>query len=1239
MLRQRSTLAVEGAKRPRLVPPGVLLAFSVLVAGGLVLMYPYRVLMDQVLRGQRGDELVIAYLRNLLRTDPHNDELALRLARQQLASGDFPGMRVTLHDVLDSTDDDKRITARLLLWRAGEESWRRTRDPDARERLRQGLLAELEALAGLTHLDEANRLDIAERALELGDRALALRIYRIAAGAAPEFDAVSLMDRARLRQQDPHSHEAAIQLYLLARQRAERIGLRREAFMQAVRIRLAQGHPAEALQLAEDALGSLAGDLDTLVFMVELARAANQPEAAARYARLMLRLSLAQALEQLALGDLAVQGHPVADSQDRPAEGGPPGLPFNDRIYVLGYDAFIGNRNLEDAWRVAEYAVRQVPQSLDWRLRLARVSEWTGRPETAIDQWRWIMEQGGGLPRAQRDEASAAILRLAPGLFDDRALILSLRYSLSKQPDSPELLRALIDAYERLGLPEEGIAVLQSVVRSTPMPGPLQALAELARRNGNVALAIAATQELIARHGNTRERAMSLAALLLGQGRVREAQAALASLRDSVPASDDRFWRLLGELSIRVQDDDNARAALARIVTLNDATRADFESYVELLADDEALQASALALQAALRFDDRPLLLRGLSLQLRAGSAGQSWQVFAGLPAVWQARGEDWPEFLALRAEAARASGHRREATRDLTRWISLSPDDENAQASLLWLLADTHDGPALRVLLARHETAWAANPRLHDALAAAWQTLSAPHVALERYLTPRLQAHRDDHLWLLNYADVLEQDRRADLAWRLRQYLIAHPPRIAPAATSTAMLREARARLMLASRPGDPSLAVLRELLRLDDKGIERNESAARELAAAWQLAQGESAAVHAWLWTRHAQRLASPGWARISVAMAEQDWAMLGEELERRASALSRDDALATARAVGAGGLAATLAFEGQTLQRDDEPLQLALSDVLLEEAPRVDLRSERRQFDRWLEHELRLAASTRISPALRLSTQVSRISRELDSAVLDAPRRAQYASLGLSLKQGELRIGQNESLTHWTSLGLQQSLLEQPGRSLVLRAGRHEVADESLALGALGWRDRLRLEARQALDPLSSLSLALQQSRYATQNGLPLGSGTQLATSLNHSLDPLRERQAELFWSWNRFRAAGLPDDERVEALATRLPGDTPASERVASLMPASYAFYGLRLSQGMSREEAWTRSIRPYASLALTWNTASGAGYGLTLGAAGRVSGADHLAVGLSTDKGGSGAVARSTRMGLQYWRAF
>ena len=86
-------------------------------------------------------------------------------------------------------------------------------------------------------------------------------------------------------------------------------------------------------------------------------------------------------------------------------------------------------------------------------------------------------------------------------------------------------------------------------------------------------------------------------------------------------------------------------------------------------------------------------------------------------------------------------------------------------RSALLWLLIDGNEVRALRDLLLRKEQAWAQDEALHDALAAAWQALSRPQVALDRYMLPRFGRNRGDFLWMMNVADALEQNQEVDRA------------------------------------------------------------------------------------------------------------------------------------------------------------------------------------------------------------------------------------------------------------------------------------------------------------------------------------------------------------------------------------------------------------------------------------------------------------------------------------------
>lgn len=1241
MLRQRSTLAVAAAKRPRLIPPVVLAAFTSFVGVGLTLMYPYRALVDRVLRERRGDELTLSYLHNLLRTDPRNTDLLLKLAEQQLAAGDFPGLRHSLQAVLTSPDESDRIAARLLLWRADESEWRKApADSPQRAALLRKLLDELEALAQL-QLDEATRLDVAERALELGDAGLALRIYRSIGLHGGQLPAAWFATRAA-QMQARQEFDAAAQLYLLARDRASGLAARRTYFFLAVRVWLARNEPAKALAVAEAELKDLAGDLDSLVFMVELARSANRPDDAARYARLMLKLSLRAQWQRLARDD-GFDAHWV-EVADAPSPGGPPALPFDDRIYTLGYDAFIGDHRLDDAYRVAAFAVRQAPQSMAWRLRLARVAEWSGRPQEALTHWRWLVDEAG-VDRVTKEEAAQALLRLAPGLFDDQALLAGLGYELSRSPEDLTLLRALIATYERLGEPEQGIATLQRFVAAHPLQAPMQALADLAERAARIDLAIATLREMDTRFGRTRDRAMKLAALQLGQGRVADAYAALDAVRAQVPREDAAFWRTYGSLALRLQDDGRAREAYAKVIDLDQAGLDDFKTLIDLLAELDPGQAGDLALRAARKFDNWPLLLRALDFYAQAGRTAEAGRVFAQLDPRWRTQAASDAHYLALHAAYMRAQGRSAEALADYARWLALAPDDDDAREGLLWLMVDTHEPAALRALLAAHETAWARSPRLHDALAAAWVTLSAPHVALARYLTPQLAAHRDDFLWLMNYADVLEQDQQVDRAWMLRAYLMRNRRQLATDKLPAQALREARVRLALAQTPGDPALAALRELLRLDHAAQAKPGAVSDELALAWLLARNETDAARSYLWGRYAKHVAQPQWATLAVAMADEDWASVSRMLDRRDAAPSRYDAVSAAQALGAPGQAATAAFESQEQQRDDEPLQLQLSDTLLEQAPRVSLDAERRKFDQWLENEQRVAVETDTGVGLRLTMELGRIDRQVgDSVLIDAPDE-RYAGLSFSHVDGayetRFAVGRRESFATWTSLLVSQTLRAVGPESLTLRLGWRQPADESLALRALGWRDALRLDGSYRLTRDDQLTLGLQASRYATQNDVALGSGQRADLSLVHSLrQEARESSAELFWNFNRFRptAAG-GDPARVDAVAAHIPGDASAPERVATLLPRGYDLYGLRWSTESGRELAYSRALRPYASLAYTYNTDAGPGYALGIGFATSLFGADHLTAGWSTEKGGNSAVPRSTRYWLRYWLAY
>jgi len=987
--------------------------------------------------------------------------------------------------------------------------------------------------------------------------------------------------------------------------------------------------------LAERELRGLANDPEVLEYLTRLALAAGRPDIASKYARQMLKLSLQQQIEHAEWarlwGDVQLR---LAASVDEPGDAkGEPRLPFDDRRYTLGYEVFLANRELDEAWRVAASAVRQAPDNAAWRLRLAQVSEWSGRPQAALQHWRWLVEHGA------RGEATDALLRLAPGLFDDDALILGLRQRVAERPGDDRLLGALVDAYERIGDPEAAIAYLREIARRRPERAVLQALADIAERAADLPLAIATLREMDTRFGVDVTRAFKRSGFHLLRGELRAAYEALDAAKAQAIASDVTYWRRLGNIAQLLQRDDSAEAAYARMIQGGTASANDYDVLIDLLAAEEPARAADLAVQAWRSFPSPDRLLRALDLYAAAGAWAGFSRLLGELDAAALASAQSDPRFLRLRARYLRETGRGAAALADLRQLLVLTPQDAEAREAFLWQVIDRRDTTTLRRVLAKHETAWARDPALHDVLAAAWMALSLPRVALDRYLTPRIALHRGDFLWMMNLADAYEQDQQVDRAWRLRAaaWRTRRAPPASGDAVPDAVRRAAWVRLANTLQPGDPALAALRGLLRLDREAGAQQNPASRELVLAWYQDQGLPEAVRGYLWSAYARHERLPLWADMAAAINQGDWAHAGALMERWGGATARYEQISVAREQGDDAAAASVAFDAQTYQRDDEALQLQLAEVLPVRASRVEATTSAADYGRfgdggdWREHESSLALSTQLTPSLRLTVALGSTQRSVTGTPLDIPD-TRVGALGLAWRTqgGSVRVDASSyaAAERWSGLRAAQSTRLPANLDFAWKLAWRDPATETLALRALGWRDLAGVDAGWAIDARDRVSVQFEWSRYATQTAQTLGYGRLLSLNYSHGFRlQARDLFGEAFLTRYRTSNADLALSGRAAAVP------------VASLLPQGYDLVGLRLRSDTKFATDYIRSWRPYGSFGLSWNSTSGVGYDASAGLAGSVLGGDHAAIDLRHEQGQTANISSTTVFGMRYWIDF
>ena len=1326
MLQPKSSSSALPADRPVLAPSWLIVLLASMVGGGLWLLYPKQDL-ERRLSDTADVALSIAYLNNLLRSDPDNPRLRLLLAQRQIVMGDMADARATLQPALDSPDPALHRDALWTLWDLTYADYQRTpeKETERRKNLRSELKRQLERLTQERWPVE-RQVQLARRAAELQDRVGGVALTRqLARDATDPREAARLYEQAAKEALGTSDYAACAELYLLARQATPDPQQARIYYTAAVKALQSGNQPVAALALAERELGPLSDDAQTLLMITNLARAAGKPAVADRYVRRLLRISLTRQMPDTAailVGSMAPVGAllrplhgaagdapparygyddgahlllpptlAVADAgtwrQRRmaqetaprtpapaaaaaapppaPRPGAVPGLPFDDKIYTLGYEVFVENRKLDDAWSLANVAVQNLPQDLAWRERLARVSDWTLRSPTALENWLYIAR------KTDRDEAWQSVLRLAPGQFDDRALTEGLRHQLRSRPEDFALMRALVDAYERIGEPQPALDYLQIHAKTPPA---LELLANLAERAGQPTLALDSWRRLLADKTQvTQARAMRAAVLALTHGQPDEGLRWLetAQQRPSAGTDQNDYWRLTAQLAESRQRNDLAVQAYRRLVEGKDTDSSDYDALVRLLSTDQPLESARISVLAWERFDEPRYLVDALSIY----SGRNRWddvglllrRVDANPQATRRAASKLWqiPEFLRLAGSYHQNTGNLAEARRYFEAGLRQTPDSSEMRQALLWLFIDSNDAASLRTLLTTQERVWARDEDVHAALAAAYQALSLPQVSLDRYLTPHLQAHQGDFLWLMNYADALDQNQQSDRAWRLRRELLSREWQTARKGDGGARLsaaeararwltdegldqtrRIARTRLVITQRPGDPSLEVLRELLRVDGGGRGTFSNAAAETAIGWLQDAGEYTAERGFLRHQYArsqgQRSNRPLWAEITVALAEDDKAATGQLLQAFDERLPRYDRVNAARAVNDIRLAQTAAFEAQSDQHDDQPLHLQLTEALLAFSDTVGGGLKLQRLGGMDEDEVDTVLHIAIDPRLSLDLEFASIRRRAtDALVIVNPPNERAFDMKLNWRHNDgttmLRAGRRESLGAYNPLQIEHQQRIDNRLMLTLDLGTDLPSQESLALRIAGKKRRAGAALRYQATRQDQFTLGFSDEAYSLQSGAALGNGQHTRLNYSHTYRqeaPVVEFGA--FWSRHNFSRRDLAGLGPNDLAFTRIVPPGVGSVGQDYFLPDSFNFYGLQVSTNMRYEQEYTRAALPFATLSRTWHSVLGPGYELRMGIAGGVLGADHL--GLSWGVGKSGLQVRGlTRSMLLTYR--
>ncbi|MEP9322424.1 hypothetical protein PPMP20_04680 [Paraburkholderia phymatum] len=488
-------------KRPRIVPPWLIYTLAGVVVVTMYGVSPSGGLRQRVASVGAPNELSVAYLEAWSRVRPDNEEFLSLLGAQYLYLGRTDDAeRIAARMETLGTDDMLR-SAMMLHLSVTEQRTFAIPEDDPR---RASALEDLRA-----RLTQASKLPWAPRDLEwLAQRCAAVGMPDLAAHLYARLSANDPDGRDKWDTQITRyalqvgDYRAAADAWFRQQATAQTRDEQRRCFVAGIRTLQSGNLLNEALTAADAHLGPLADDPATLVAMLNLARAANRPDAVDRYAKLLAKYALAEPglppgeqLRAAAQATYAYMDGPVAyrrlDAHGRlrdatrvsaerkqgsvrvfrvatavsvpQATSGAAGLDDATRAALRSdpsvagvvFQAFVESGDLASAQKVAVQQVQRDPRAVDWVKRVAQVAEWNRDPSLALKSW---------LDYAQLSNDQVGwqnVLRIAPMLDDDEAYLTALVHEARATPNDLTLIDSVTATYERLGRPDDGLAFLR----------------------------------------------------------------------------------------------------------------------------------------------------------------------------------------------------------------------------------------------------------------------------------------------------------------------------------------------------------------------------------------------------------------------------------------------------------------------------------------------------------------------------------------------------------------------------------------------------------------------------------------------------------------------------------------------------------------------------------------------------------------------------------------------------------
>lgn len=878
-------------------------------------------------------------------------------------------------------------------------------------------------------------------------------------------------------------------------------------------------------------------------------------------------------------------------------------VPYDEQVYLLGYQAFLANRSLQEAYFVAKAAVAQKPDNIDWRKRLAQVATWSNQSRVALEQWEYIAKQ------TKDFEALKNAISIASMLNDHKLLAELFAIKIMMHSKDEEAWKGFILAKENLGDPQAIISELKKQINADPQLFYFEDLATIYEATGNITAELETLNEAEKRFGVLPKIALRQAAILTSQGKLSQAFQKLLAAYPKAKSDDYNFIKTFGQLAWLVQDRAHAKLAFERLVLAGQQDPISLINLIQMIEASDPSRAFFLAYQGWQKYHSDYFLIKTLGLGFDLKQWHKLSEILSKISVTKEQQLLKLPYYVAIKAELLVMAGHKETALRLYQQSLQKYPESTELKIDYLWFLIDHHNTVELKVQLQQWQDLLVTEVRLYPVFAAGYVELNDPQTALILY-QKMAEKELNNPEFLLNVSGALIDMGRENKAVQLRRLawykmLNLLRQKNISSITKTELINLARAAMYLA--PGDFAATSLTQLSRY------YSEKEAAISLMTWALFLNEEPLAE-YLFNYQSSQQDIPFWIQQDLALYTNDRYKLNLLLQKELAGLPHRDRVIAGIRIGNERLAQTLAFRGMEEHPNDSEMYSLMTDTQLAAADQISIDEALVSLGEIRGLRTKFLGKIFLTPRISLSpwANIWRTKTMNKGTILAARNVDQEYGFIMDARyqKGNFRVGvsHRQGLSSYFSAVTAWSYILSSKLNTLLSLGYHEPASETTALFIAGMKDQARFMVNYRIDQHDFFETNMEGQYFQSQDSVYLGNGRIVSGALNHyfSLN-YPDWNASLYTTVNHYQLTG-----RVSRRAASVIPSGQAS-LTSFFLPRSNVRYGITFGFGQAYRETYTHPWRPFATVDLYNNNRFGFGNTIDIGIAGHVIGRDHLAI--------------------------